>query len=116
MWPMTRVWVLTALVAAGAASLQVTGVSGQAPADGPKVVELQKLKDNLYLLTGRGGNAAALVPALGVWLGDTKRGGWGQPILDKIKSVTNKPVTTIINTHAHGDHTARNESFPTPHE
>ena len=110
---MTRVWVLTALVATGAASLQVTGLSGQAPADGPKVVELQKLKDNLYLLTGGGGNSAVFVTDLGVVLVDTKLAGWGQPILDKIKSVTNKPVTTIINTHAHGDHTGSNEFFPT---
>ena len=110
---MTRVWVLTALVAAGAASLQVTGLSGQAPAEGPKVVELQKLKDNLYLLTGGGGNTAVFVTDLGVVLVDTKLAGWGQPILDKIKSVTNKPVTTIINTHAHGDHTGSNEFFPT---
>ena len=110
---MTRVWVLTALIAAGAASLQIAGLSGQAPADGAKVVELQKLKDNLYLLTGGGGNSAVFVTDLGVVLVDTKLAGWGQPILDKIKSVTNKPVTTIINTHAHADHTGSNEFFPT---
>jgi glyoxylase-like metal-dependent hydrolase (beta-lactamase superfamily II) len=76
-------------------------------------VELQKLKDNLYLLVGGGGNSAALVTDLGVVLVDTKLAGWGQPMLDKIKTVTSKPVTTIINTHAHGDSVSGNEFFPT---
>jgi len=33
-------------------------------------------------------------------------------LLDKIKTVTDKPVTTIINTHTHGDHTGSNNMFP----
>ena len=31
--------------------------------------------------------------------------------MDKIKTVTNKPVTRIINTHTHGDHTGNNDFF-----
>ena len=49
----------------------------------------------------------------GVVVVDTKNPGWGQPILDKIKRLTNKPVTTIINTHTHGDHVSGNVEFPT---
>ena len=45
-------------------------------------------------------------------LSDTKLTGWGQVILDRIKTVTDKPVTTIINTHTHGDHTGSNTMFP----
>jgi glyoxylase-like metal-dependent hydrolase (beta-lactamase superfamily II) len=33
--------------------------------------------------------------------------------MDKIKELTNKPVTTIINTHTHGDHVSGNVEFPT---
>ena len=47
----------------------------------------------------------------GVVVVDTKLPGWGQAILDRIKTVTNKPVTTIINTHTHSDHTGSNEFF-----
>src|SRR4029079_625461 len=43
----------------------------------------------------------------------TKRAGWARGILDRIKTVTNKPVTMIINTHTHGDHTGSNEFFGT---
>ena len=47
----------------------------------------------------------------GVTLVDTKLAGWGQAILEKLKTVTNKPVTTIINTHTHGDHTGNDGFF-----
>jgi len=76
------------------------------------VVEVQKLKDNLFMLTGGGGNTAVFVQANGVTVVDTKNPGWGQPILAKIKELTNKPVTTIINTHTHGDHVSGNVAFP----
>ena len=52
------------------------------------------------------------VAADGVVVVDTKNPGWGQPILDKIKELTPKPVTTIINTHTHGDHVSGNVEFP----
>jgi glyoxylase-like metal-dependent hydrolase (beta-lactamase superfamily II) len=47
----------------------------------------------------------------GVTLVDDKLAGWGQAVLDKVKSVTNKPITTIVNTHTHGDHTGNNGFF-----
>ena len=108
---MKRAGVLSGLLVVGVLSF-ATGSRAQ-PSAGRKVVELQKLKDNLYLLSGGGGNSAAFITDLGVVLVDTKLAGWGQPLLDKLKTVTTKPVTTIINTHAHGDHTGSNDFFPT---
>src|SRR2546429_3221785 len=78
----------------------------------PKVVEVEKLKDNLWVLKGGGGNTAVFVTAGGVVVVDAKNPGWGKPILDKIKELTNKPVTTLINTHTHGDHVSGNVEFP----
>jgi len=43
---------------------------------------------------------------------DTKNPGWGRPLLDAIRKLTGKPVTTIINTHTHGDHVSGNVAFP----
>jgi glyoxylase-like metal-dependent hydrolase (beta-lactamase superfamily II) len=70
------------------------------------------IKDNLYLVTGGGGNTAVYVTANGVVLVDTKNPNWGQAIMDQVKTVTDKPVTHIINTHTHGDHTGSNDFFP----
>jgi glyoxylase-like metal-dependent hydrolase (beta-lactamase superfamily II) len=110
---MTRAWVVFAIVAAGTASLAAASRFARPSPQGAKTVEMRKLRDNLYVLTGGGGNTAVFVTDLGVVLVDTKLAGWGQPMLDKIKSITSRPVTTIINTHAHGDHTGGNEFFPT---
>ena len=90
------------LVAAGA----------QQPADAPKVVEVEKVKDNLFVLRGGGGNTAVFVTAAGVTVVDAKNPGWGTPILEKIKTLTSKPVTMLINTHTHGDHVSGNVEFP----
>ena len=109
---MSRGLLLGMLVAVGALSLGV-GAYQQPPADASRVVEVEKVKDNLYVLKGGGGNTAAFITATGVVVVDTKNAGWGQPILDTIKSVTAKPVTTIINTHTHGDHNGSNEFFGT---
>jgi cyclase len=110
---MRRAVVLTLLIAVGTLSVAVRAVhrppGGQA--DQPKVVEVEKVKDNLYMLKGGGGNTAVFVTDAGVVIVDTKLAGWGPAILEKIKTITDKPVTTIINTHTHGDHTGSNEAF-----
>jgi glyoxylase-like metal-dependent hydrolase (beta-lactamase superfamily II) len=103
---MKRITVLLALVAVSALSI-VLAAQQQA-----NVVEVQKLKDNLFVLTGGGGNTAVFITANGVVVVDAKNPGWGTPILNKIKELTNKPVTTLINTHTHGDHVSGNVEFP----
>lgn len=104
---MRRMTVLTALIAIAALSYAVSGQQA-------RVVEVEKLKDNLFVLRGAGGggNTTVFVQANGITVVDTKNPGWGQPILDKIKELSPKPVTTIINTHTHGDHVSGNVEFP----
>ena len=109
---MNRAIVLGTVLAVGALSLAVSAYQSPAPAPAPKAVEVEKLEDNLYLLKGGGGNTAVMVGASGVVVVDTKLPGWGQPILDGIKTFTDKPVTTVINTHTHGDHVSGNVEFP----
>ena len=109
---MTRTVVLGSIVVAGTLAMAAVPHAAQQPAAGPNVAQIEKVKDNLYVITGGGGNTAAYVTATGVVLVDTKLANWGQPILDKVKSVTDKPVTHIINTHTHGDHVGSNEFFP----
>jgi glyoxylase-like metal-dependent hydrolase (beta-lactamase superfamily II) len=107
---MSRSKVLGVVITIGA--LSVVAVAYQQPAATDRVVEVDKLKDNLYVLRGGGGNTAVFVQTGGVTVVDTKNPGWGQPILDKIKTLTDKPITTIVNTHTHGDHVSGNVEFP----
>ena len=109
---MKRGLALAALLAAGSVSISVAAFQ-QPPAgpQAPRVVEVDKLKDNLYVLKGGGGNSSVFITANGVVVVDTKNPGWGQPLLDAIRKLTDKPVTTIINTHTHGDHVSGNVEF-----
>ena len=68
--------------------------------------------DILYVLIGGGGNTLALMRDDGVVVIDTKLPGWGMPIREAIEAATDRPVTTIINTHAHPDHAGGNKDFP----
>ena len=94
---------------AGAAPAQGPGGGrGPAPVPGP----IEKVANNLYMIPGAGGNSGVFVTANGVVLVDTKNPNNGQLILDQIKTVTDKPITHIINTHTHGDHNGSNIFFP----
>jgi len=107
---MNRTLALGTLLAAGILTMAVA--AAQQPAAQPRVVEAEKLRDNLYLMRGGGGNSAVFITATGVVVVDTKNPGWGQPLIEAIRKVTDKPVTTIINTHTHGDHVSGNVEFP----
>src|SRR5262245_26680618 len=116
---MKRGLFLGSLVAVGVLSVALSGyqaqqAQGRGGQDAPKIVESQKIKDNLFMLTGQngGGNTAVFVMADGITVVDTKNPGWGQPILAKIKELSPKPVVRIINTHTHGDHVSGNVEFP----
>jgi len=120
---MTRALALGGILAGGALSIVAAAYQapqGTLPAAALDATKIEKVKDNLYIITGSspanrdafsGGNTAVFITDTGVVLVDTKLAGWGQVILDKVKTVTSKPVTTIINTHTHGDHTGSNSFF-----
>jgi cyclase len=110
---MKRTQILSSIVVVAVVAVAGRALVAQQPAPGPKVLTIEKVKDNLYMLPGGGaGNTAVFVTANGVVLVDTKLADWGQAILDQVKTVTDKPVTHIINTHTHGDHTGSNDFFP----
>ena len=112
---MRRQIVLGGLLVCGVLSLTVAALQ-QPPKPAASAIEVEKLADNLFVLkalaAGAGGNTSVLVTANGVVVVDTKNPGWGQPLLEKIKTLTTKPVTMIINTHTHGDHVSGNVEFP----
>ena len=112
---MRRQIVLGGLLVFGVLSLTVAALQ-QPPKPAASAIEVEKLADNLFVLkalaAGGGGNTSVLVTANGVVVVDTKNPGWGQPLLEKIKTITPKPVTMIINTHTHGDHVSGNVEFP----
>jgi cyclase len=75
-------------------------------------VTMEKLADNLYVIVGSGMNVTALVTDDGVVLVDTMPDGWwGPAALAKLRTVTDQPITTIINTNSHPAHSGNNVLF-----
>jgi len=69
------------------------------------------VKGNLYVIHGAGGNTTVFVTDSGVVLVDTKLANNGEAIMSQVKTVTDKPVSMIINTHTHPDHNGSNDYF-----
>lgn len=99
---MKRYAILGSIVAAGlaAAGLNAQGLPG--------IGATEKVSDNVYKIFGAGGNTTFFVRSDGVVLVDTKLANNGEAILAKVREVTDKPVTMIINTHSHPDHLGSN--------
>jgi cyclase len=101
-----------------AAILVVAMLGATATAQEKRSVRLRTLSpgDILYVLIGGGANTLALMRDEGVVVIDTKLPGWGTAIREAIEAASDRPVATIINTHAHLDHAGGNTEFPRPVE
>jgi len=74
----------------------------------PQDLAVEKIADDLFLLVGSGGNVAVYVTDEGVILVDDKFERNVPQILEKVKSITDRPIRFVLNTHHHGDHTGGN--------
>ena len=97
----------------GAAALLLTGcwiafTQTQAP---PAKLTLHKVKDDLYMIEGDGGNVAVYVTSEGVILVDDKFDQDHDGIVAHVKSITNLPVKYVLSTHYHADHSGGNAKF-----
>jgi cyclase len=82
--------------------------SGQAGAS----VEAVKVADHVYVFKGPLANCTAIITSGGTLVidsGETLK--FGQEILDSVKTLSDKPVRYLVNTHLHFDHTSGNEVF-----
>ncbi|HEY2013694.1 MAG TPA: MBL fold metallo-hydrolase [Bryobacteraceae bacterium] len=78
---------------------------------GPPPLTINKVKDDLYMIEGDGGNVAVYITNEGVILVDDKYEQDYDNIMAKVKSVTNQPVKYILSTHHHADHSGGNVKF-----
>lgn len=77
------------------------------------VVEIKstKVAGSVYMLTGAGGNIGVSAGEDGLVVIDDQYAPLAPKIEAALKSIEDKPVRFIINTHYHGDHTGGNEYF-----
>src|SRR5262249_10332434 len=81
----------------------------------PVQLTMEKVTEGLYVIIGSGGNVAVMPTSEGVLLVDDKFAQDGPQILAKVKSVTDKPIRYVLNTHQHGDHTGGNANLLAAH-
>ncbi len=72
------------------------------------VIESIKLSDQIYVLTGPGGNIGISIGNDGVFVIDDKFAPLAPKIEAAINVLTDKHVKFLVNTHHHGDHTGGN--------
>ena len=74
-------------------------------------VKAAKVAGTVYMITGAGGNIGVSVGDDGIVVIDDQYAPLAPKIEAALKSITDKPVRFILNTHYHGDHTGGNEYF-----
>ena len=70
----------------------------------PGVLRTEKVKGDLYMISGEGGNVALYATSEGVVLVDDMFDRNHADILAQVKTVTDRPLRYVINTHQHDDH------------
>ena len=70
-----------------------------------------QVKDNIFMLKGRGGNIGVSVGDEGVFVIDSQFPDASADIVQRIRSLSKKPIKLLINTHHHGDHVGGNRNL-----
>jgi len=106
-----------ALGACAVAALCGGSARAQAPAPPPQQnpanveVHLLHVQGNVWMLVGAGGNITVQVGDDGVLVVDAGLAGTTDKVWAAIRSLSDKPLRYIINTHMHADHTGGNEAL-----
>src|SRR6266852_2665510 len=77
----------------------------------PGPLRIEKVKNDLYMISGEGGNVAVYVTSEGVVLVDDMFDRNHADILAQVKSVAGKPLRYVLNTHQHDDHAGGNDKL-----
>ena len=84
--------------------LESTWVAYTQTAKPPRPLRIEKVKADLYMVSGEGGNVALYVTSEGVVLVDDMFDRNHADILAQVKAVTDQPLKYVLNTHQHDDH------------
>jgi cyclase len=95
-------------ISAGALFLMGCWIAYTQQGKQPPQLNISKVKDDLFMIEGDGGNVAVYVTNEGVILVDDKYDQDHDNIVDKVKSVTSQPIKYVLSTHYHADHSGGN--------
>jgi cyclase len=100
------------LLVVAATLFVVSNVHAQQKIDFSKVeIKITKLAPDFYTLEGQGGTISVLTGPEGVLLVDSQFAPLTDKLVAAIRTISDKPIRFLIDTHVHGDHTGGNENF-----
>ncbi len=73
-----------------------------------KIHKVEKIAEGVYCIQGRGGNVGLVVGASGAILIDDQFANISNSLLAAVRSVTDRPLRWVVNTHYHPDHVGGN--------
>lgn len=76
--------------------------------DAPKIHKVEKVAKNVYCIFGQGGNIGLVVTSKHAVLIDDQFEKLVPGLIEAVRSVTDKPIKYLVNTHGHGDHVGGN--------
>jgi len=83
----------------------------QQRAGAPQGVGVLRVQGNVHMLVAGGLNIAVQVGSDGVLLVDAATDAVSQQVIAAVRTLSDKPIHTIINTHVHADHTGGNDAL-----
>ncbi len=101
------------LAAAGCAAGALAQQTPPPPMPAPPDVQIETVNvaPGIYMLVGRGGNIGLTVGTDGAAIIDDQFADMAPKIRAAVAMLSEKPVSFLINTHLHGDHTGGNDAF-----
>jgi glyoxylase-like metal-dependent hydrolase (beta-lactamase superfamily II) len=103
----TRIRIVAALAIAGSIGVAARVHTQQAQA--PAGISTFRVQGNVYLLVGAGANIAVQTGDDGVLVVDTGLAANADNVIAAIRTLSDKPIRWVLNTHAHPDHAGGNE-------
>jgi cyclase len=102
---------LAGMAAAATLAGAATPAPPAAPTATPAEVHILPVQGNISMLVGAGGNITVQTGSDGVLLVDTGLAPMSAKVLAAVRSLSDRPVRYIINTHVHPDHVGGNEAI-----
>jgi len=95
----------------GLLSAMLAGLSVYAQDFDAVDIKVHPVAGQVYYIEGLGGNIGLFIGDDGVFLIDDQFAVLTDRIVDAIRSLSDKPIRFLVNTHMHPDHTGGNENF-----
>ena len=106
---------LTRLATVATAAVVLCTVGSAQPSaqqnDGPGKLEVLPVRGNIYMVAGAGSNIVLQVGQDGVLLVDAGSGERSEDVIAAVRTLTDKPIRWIVDTHLHADHTGGNSTI-----